>query len=79
MTRNDTPGQLLTPRQAAERMQFTTARPIYRAIHEGRLPASRIGARLLIKQADLDALIDSARIEIKPARPRRLRDLERRR
>ena len=76
MTPADTAGQLLTPRQVAERLQFTTPRPIYRLIREGELPASRIGQRLLIDPADVQALLDGARPKRKRSR-RGLRELER--
>jgi len=52
---------LLTPRQVAEALHFTTARPVYRLIREGELAASRIGGRLLIAPADVDALLALSR------------------
>ena len=74
---NDTPqGILMTPRQVAERLRFTTARPVYRMIREGELPAARIGARLLIAPADVDALLAQSRTLPRPAGG--LRALERR-
>jgi excisionase family DNA binding protein len=58
-TRIDT---LLTPRQVAGVLRFTTARPIYRLIREGVLPASKLGGRLLIDVADVDALIAGSQV-----------------
>ena len=52
---------LLTPRQVAEALHFTTPRPVYRLIREGELPASRIGGRLLIGRADVDTLLAQSR------------------
>jgi excisionase family DNA binding protein len=54
---------LLTPRQVAEALQFTTARPVYRMIREGRLPAAKVGGRLLIRPSDVDEMIAAARTE----------------
>lgn len=69
-------GNLLTPRQVAERLQFTTARPIYRMIREGEFPAAKIGGRLLIDAEDVRAMVERAR-----PKPKRLtgglRELER--
>ena len=78
MALQDTPARLLTPREVAERLQFTTARPVYRLIREGKVPASRVGKRLLIDPADLQAMLDAARS--KPERARRsMMDVERER
>jgi excisionase family DNA binding protein len=74
--KRDTTEHLLTPREVGETLGFTTARPVYKAIKDGRLPASRIGQRLLIKRADLDKLIERGRVEHKRKRGG-LRDLER--
>jgi excisionase family DNA binding protein len=52
---------LLTPRQVAKALRFTTARPVYRMIREGDLPAAKIGGRLLIDPADVNALLAKAR------------------
>lgn len=65
----------MTPREVAERLHFTTARPVYRLIREGKLPASRIGKRLLIDPADLRVMLDEARPERE--RSRGLLDVER--
>jgi excisionase family DNA binding protein len=61
MTFNDTAGPLMTPRQVAALLQFTTARPIYRMIRRGELPASRIGGRLLIDAGDVETLLGESR------------------
>ena len=45
----------------------------------GKLPASRIGRRLLIDPADLRAMLDAERLVPAPARGGGLLDLERRR
>jgi excisionase family DNA binding protein len=47
---------LLTPRAVAAALGFTTPRPVYRLVREGKLPASKVGGRLLIAAADVDAL-----------------------
>jgi excisionase family DNA binding protein len=67
---NDTPqGTLMTPRQVAEVLHFTTARPVYRMIREGELPAAKIGGRLLIGAADVDALLVESRTPRRPTGP----------
>jgi excisionase family DNA binding protein len=66
---------LLTPRQVAEALHFTTPRPVYRMIRGGELPASRIGGRLLIGAADVDALLVESRTPRRPTGG--LRELER--
>jgi excisionase family DNA binding protein len=78
MRSSDTAGYLLTPRQVAEMFHFTTPRPVYRWIREGRLPASRVGARLVIKRTHVDELIERGRVEAKRRRGG-LRELERQR
>ena len=67
---------LLTPRQVSERLRFTTARPIYRLIKSGELPAAKIGGRLLIEAAEVQALIEARRAP-RPRPAGGLRDLER--
>ena len=62
MKLNDTSGQLLTPRQVAEALRFTTPRPVYKLVREGELPASKLGGRLLIDVADVDALIAGSQV-----------------
>ena len=67
----------LTPRQVATALRFTTPRPIYRLIRSGELPAAKVGGRLLIDAADVEALVEQARPQ--PRRPTGgLRELERR-
>lgn len=66
--------ELLTPRQVAERLRFTTPRPVYRFIREGTLPASKLGGRWLIKPAAVEALLAGTR---RQANPGGLRELER--
>lgn len=56
-TFNDTAGPLMTPRQVAALLQFTTPRPVYRMIRGGELPAARIGGRLLIDAGDVETLL----------------------
>jgi excisionase family DNA binding protein len=68
---------LLTPRQAASVLQFTSPKPIYRLIRDGELPAAKVRGRLLIRQRDLQALLDRSRPKLKRKRGG-LRDLERR-
>jgi excisionase family DNA binding protein len=60
---------LLTPRQVAEALRFTTARPVYRMIREGELPAAKIGGRLLIGAVDVDALLLESRTPRRPTGP----------
>lgn len=57
---------LMTPRQVAEVLHFTTARPIYKLIHRGALPAARIGGRLLIDAGDVKALLTQSRTPSQP-------------
>lgn len=62
MPLNHTSGHFLTPRQVAESLRFTTPRPVYKLIREGELPASKLGGRLLIDVAAVDALIAGSRV-----------------
>lgn len=62
-------GRYLTVDQAAERYPLT-AKAIRRMIEKGRLPVHRIGRRVFVAEADLEALFEAGRIE--PPR-RRLR------
>jgi excisionase family DNA binding protein len=52
---------LSTP-AAAERLGIT-ARTLYRFIDEGQLPAFRFGRVIRLKKADVDAYIESCRVE----------------
>lgn len=47
---------------AARRLGVTT-RTLYRFINEGQLPAYRLGRVIRLKQDDVDAFIDTCRIE----------------
>jgi excisionase family DNA binding protein len=47
---------------AARRLGITT-RTLYRFINEGQLPAYRLGRVIRLKQDDVDAFIDTCRIE----------------
>ena len=60
-TFNDTAGPLMTPRQVAALLQFTTPRPVYRMIRGGELPAARIGGRLRIDAGDVETLLAQSR------------------
>ena len=55
---------LMTPAEAAERLGLHVY-TIRRMIHDGRIPASRMGtgthARLRIAEADLNAFLDSSK------------------
>jgi excisionase family DNA binding protein len=68
---------LMTPQQVADALGFETARPVYRMIREGQLPAVRLGTKLRIDRNDLDAMIARARTP-RPRKRGGLRDLERR-
>jgi excisionase family DNA binding protein len=57
---------LLTPRQVAEVLHLRTARPIYKLIHRGALPAARIGGRLLIDAGDVNVLLTQSRTPSQP-------------
>ena len=48
--------------QAARRMGITT-RTLYKLIDEGSLPAYKFGRVIRLKQDDVDAFIDAARVE----------------
>ena len=52
----------LSTRVAAERLGIT-ARTLYRFIDEGQLPAFRFGRVIRLKKADVDAYIESCRVE----------------
>lgn len=41
-----------------------TIRSLYRAIDEGRLPAYKLGRVIRLKQNEIDAFIESSRIEV---------------
>ncbi len=60
--------ELLTPAEAAAflRISMTTIRKMLR---ERRLPYSKIGRRVLINRADLDALLDASRVVAVTGRP----------
>jgi len=47
-----------TPEQVADKLQFTV-RTIYRLIHEGKLPASKIGRKYRISDEQLDRFMKS--------------------
>lgn len=51
----------LSTGEAAKRMGVTT-RTLYRFIDEGQVPAHRLGRVIRLKQADVDAFIESCRI-----------------
>lgn len=61
--------RLLTPADAAERCQLST-KTVLRAIHAGRLRASRLGERggLRIRESDVDAWIEES--VVTPRAPR---------
>jgi excisionase family DNA binding protein len=48
--------------EASERLGVTL-RTLYRLVDEGRLPAYKIGRVIRIKEEDVDAFIESARIQ----------------
>jgi excisionase family DNA binding protein len=52
----------LSTQEAARRMGITT-RTLYRFVDEGQLPAYRMGRVFRLKQSDVDAFIESARVE----------------
>jgi excisionase family DNA binding protein len=54
---------LLTPRAVAAALGFTTPRPVYRLVREGKLPASKVGGRLLIAAAAVDALLAGSMVD----------------
>lgn len=56
------PAHLMTPAEVGAALGFTTARPIYRLIREGKLSASRIGSRLLIAPEAVDKLIEDSTV-----------------
>lgn len=57
----DSPGWLST--QAAARRLGVTPRTLYRFIDQGDLPAYRMGRVIRLKTADVDAFIESTRIQ----------------
>ncbi len=65
------PARLLTIAEVAEHVGL---RPdaVYRAVRRGELQASKLGGRLRIRPAALDAWIDGQRVEQPPATPRPL-------
>jgi excisionase family DNA binding protein len=62
--------RLLTPSDVADRCQVST-KTVLRAIHRGRLRASRLGQQgaYRMRAADVDAWIESSVVEIAPPRP----------
>jgi excisionase family DNA binding protein len=56
---------MLTVREAAEHVRLTQW-AIYRAIQRGDLAAFKPGGRLRIQEPDLDAWLESTRVEVKP-------------
>ena len=52
----------LSTQEAARRMGITT-RTLYRFVDEGLLAAYRMGRVFRLKQSDVDAFIESARVE----------------
>ena len=62
MTGTDQPIQWLSTKQASSRLGVTL-RTLYRLIDEGRLPAYKIGRVIRLKDADVEAFIESARIQ----------------
>jgi excisionase family DNA binding protein len=52
----------LNTQEAARRLGITT-RTLYRFIDEGAVPAYKMGRVIRIKQADLDAFIETTRIQ----------------
>lgn len=65
--------QLLTPRDVADRCQLST-KTVLRAIHAGRLRASRLGdqAAFRIRPADVEAWVDASVVDPQSAVVRRL-------
>jgi excisionase family DNA binding protein len=64
---------VLTIAQAADYLQFHREK-VYRLVREGKLPAARIGKDWRIKRADIEALLESAKVtsaQNKPRNPRR--------
>ena len=58
----DEPIQWLSTAEAANRLGITP-RTLYRFIDEGQLPAYRFGRVIRLKQDEVDAFIDTCRIE----------------
>jgi len=60
---------LMTPAEAAEKLKLSVY-TIRRMIHDGRIPASRMGtgthARLRIAEADLNVFIDGSKAPTEP-------------
>lgn len=59
---SDTQIVWLNTETAAKRLGITT-RTLYRFINEGGLPAYRMGRVIRVKQSDVDAFIESSKIE----------------
>lgn len=52
----------LSTAEASDRLGVTL-RTLYRLVDEGRLPAYKIGRVIRVKEEDVDAFIDSVRIQ----------------
>lgn len=52
----------LSTAEASERLGVTL-RTLYRLVDEGRVPAYKIGRVIRVKEADVEAYIESARIQ----------------
>lgn len=50
-----------TPEQVADKLQFTV-RTIYRLIHEGKLPASKIGRKYRISEEQLERFMKAQEV-----------------
>ena len=59
---------MLTVREAADRVRLTQW-AIYRAIQRGELTAYKPGGRLRIREADLEAWLESTRVRAKAEQP----------
>ncbi len=59
---SDTKITWLSTKAAAEYLGITT-RTLYRLVDEGQLPAYKFGRVLRLKQDDVDAFIDAARVQ----------------
>lgn len=54
-------GTLLSPEEVAGAVGLTV-RSIYKAVREGELPAFKLRGRLRIRQEDVEAWLDQARV-----------------
>lgn len=68
--RKDAPADILTVEQVADYLQLNKL-TVYKYVRDGRLPASKIGKSYRIRRADVEAFLESQRLQPGREGPRR--------